>query len=133
MNKLSFSLGWPAAVVGVMLLAGCVGSNGQNFVAGDVNLAATVANTPAVPAVAANPNAVDPSGYACWGSLAPGIAAISAGQTVGFATMIEVARVGIIMARTKGPCAALAAPILSQLALLPGAGNALAIAATSVQ
>jgi hypothetical protein len=121
------------AVASIALgLTACSSAN-QNFVAGDLNTAAMVANSPNAPSVPVSANAVDPSGYQCWGTLAPSVAALGTAQSVGFATLIEIARVAIIQSRTKGACAALAAPILSQISLLPGAGNAIAIAATSVQ
>lgn len=122
-------VGWSA-----LMLAGCGGQSGLlGFAGDDVATAAAVANASTVPVTLVNSNAVDPSGYACWGSLGPGISAIQNGKQVGLATMIEVARVAIIMARLNGPCGALAAPVLGQLSLLPGAGNAIAIAATSVR
>lgn len=116
-----------------LALAGCTVTGGKGFVAGDLQMAATIANSPNVPAQPAAANAVDPTGYACWGSLEPAVAAIDAGGTVGLATMIEIARVAIIEVRQGGPCGTLAAPMLGQLALLPGAGNAIALAATSVR
>jgi len=112
-------------------LAGCTGVS--NFAVGDLTLAASLANMPNVSSVPVSPTAIDPSGAQCWGTLAPGVAAISKGTNPGFAVLVEVARVGIIMSRQNGPCGALAAPILSQLSVLPGAGNAIAIAATSVR
>lgn len=121
-------------------LAACAGNPltpasgaGQGFVGGDLTTAAAVANSPNVPAVAAAANAVDPTGYACWGTLLPAVTALEAGKQVGLATIVEVARVAIIEVRSKGPCAGLAQPLLAQLALLPGASNAIAIAASSVQ
>lgn len=119
------------SIVGMLGLGACAQTEG--FVAGDLTTAAAIANSPNVPATAAAANAVDPTGYSCWGSMAPAVAAIQARKTVGGASLIEVARVLVIQSRKGGQCAALASPILSQLALLPGAANAIAIAATSVQ
>jgi hypothetical protein len=117
------------------MLAACNPSTDPvlKLAASDLQTATAVANSPNVPATAAAPNAVDPQGYACWGSLTPAVAALQSGTQVGLATMVEVARVAIIQVRSKGSCAGLAAPLLSQLALIPGAGNAIAMAAASVQ
>jgi hypothetical protein len=117
-----------------LALAACTANDPLiKFAAGDIATAAAVANSPSVPPVPAVAGAVDPSGYQCWGTLEPSVAAIQGGKMIGLATMIEVARVAIIQARRGGACGALASPLLAQLALVPGASQALAIAATSVQ
>lgn len=112
----------PWLIVGAVLtigLAGCTVAQ-QQFVAVDVATAQSVA-------VAAG----DTTGAACWGSLGPAVAAIQAGKTVGLATVIEVARAAILA--TRGACAPLAQPVLQAIALLPGGGNALALAEASIR
>lgn len=116
------------------LLLGACSAQQVQFTADDVALAARVANASSVPAVAASASAIDPSGYKCWASIGPAMSALgAAGSSVGLATAIEVARVAIISVRSGGVCGALAQPLLAQLALVPGAANAIAMAAASVQ
>lgn len=121
------------AAVLALVLAGCINQQTAQFAAADLVTAKAVANSPKLTAVAAAPGAIDPAGYACWGSLEGPVSVIAAGGTIGLAAIIEVARVAIIEVRNGGPCATLAQPLLAQIALLPGAGNAIALAAVSVQ
>lgn len=105
---------------------------GMNFVAGDGATAFAIANSPGAGATV-SPTAIDPSAAKCFGNLGPAVSALQAGKNVGLFTLMEVARVAILQTKTGGACGALAAPILSQLALIPGAANAIALAAVSVQ
>ncbi len=114
----------------VLSLTAC--SQGVTFVAGDGQTAFNIANSSNVGATV-SATAVDPNGAKCFGGMQPAIAALQAGKDIGMLTMIEVARVAILQSKHGGTCGALAAPVLSQLALVPGASNALAIAAVSVQ
>lgn len=127
-----------AALIG---LAGCAGlpqpgitnplAPISTLTASDMQTAAAIANMPSA-AVPANPNAIDPAGAMCFGTMGPIIGQMAAGRSVGLFSQIEALRVLIIASRQNGACALLAQPILAQLSLLPGAGNAIAIAATTV-
>lgn len=131
----------PVVLAGVVALglAGCAQNGGVafnvnpgQFTAHDVAAASAVANSPDAPATPPAANAIDPVGYKCWGALAGPVAALNAGQALGAATAIEVARVALLEIRGGGPCSALAQPVLQAIALLPGAGNILAAAEASV-
>jgi hypothetical protein len=131
MTHLRRTLAPAAALAAILVLGGC--SAAAKFTAADMQTAASLANTPSTPATAAAANAIDPQGYNCWGTMAPAMTAISNGQDPGLATLIEAARVLVLAAKSGGACGALAQPIMAQLALLPGAANIIAEAATTVQ
>lgn len=105
-----------------MMLAACQNSQLAQFTTGDLATAQAVAASGG-----------DAKGAQCWGSLLPAVQALQAGKTIGAATLIEIARVAILAGRNGGACGPLTAPILAQLSLLPGAGNIIALAASSVQ
>jgi len=103
-----------------LALAACTQAQLQGplqFSTADVTTAQALANSPGAAASAAA-NAIDPVGAQCWGSMLPSVQALEGGKAVGLATATEIYRVAMI--QIKGPCVAIALPILAKLSPIPG-------------
>lgn len=99
-------------------LSACSLAQQEKFVAGDAKTAFDIANSSNQGAKIAT-DAVDPDGAKCWGALGPSVDALMSGKQIGMMALMEIYRVAAI--NVKGPCSALAVPILLQIGKIPGA------------